>query len=91
LCSLGISWTLGGLIFTQAYYSLLFRRYKWLSLILYRAQVIYGGKLQGRISGEAQGPALLEHLEVKKGSRLQHVIIGQQVKLPADVIKENVK
>lgn len=52
---------------------------------------IYGGKLQGRISGEAQGPALLEHLDVKKGSRLQHVIIGQQVKLLADVIQENVR
>jgi len=52
---------------------------------------IHGGKLQGQISGEAQAPALLEHLEVKKGSRLRHVIIGEQVKLPADVMQENVQ
>jgi len=49
---------------------------------------VIGGSLQGHIVGTAEAPALLEQLAVKAGSRLAHVIIGKQVKLPADILFE---
>jgi hypothetical protein len=49
---------------------------------------ITGGKLAGRIEGEASAPALLESLIIKPGSHLSDVIIGDNVELPDDVILE---
>jgi hypothetical protein len=46
---------------------------------------LLGGQVVGKISGEAQAPALLEHLEIQAGSYLQYVTIGEGVKLVATV------
>ena len=44
-----------------------------------------GGRLASNISGDAQAPALLEHLEIQAGSYLEYVTIGDGVKLAADI------
>ncbi len=46
---------------------------------------IDGGAVQGEISGNPEGPALLKNLKVRKGSRLINVIIGENVELDDDV------
>jgi uncharacterized protein YjbI with pentapeptide repeats len=51
---------------------------------------IRGGYLQGCIRGDSESPALLESLTVLDGSCVDSVIIGQDVKLPDEVILKNV-
>ena len=46
---------------------------------------ISGGKLAGKISGDAKGPARLDNLTVTSGSCLTDVIIGEEVELAEDV------
>ena len=46
---------------------------------------LVGGDLQGKIQGDPAAPALLEDLEIQAGSYLEYVIIGDGVKLAADV------
>jgi hypothetical protein len=47
---------------------------------------IEGGAVQGEITGDDEGPALLENVTVQAGSRLSKVIIGKNVHLPQDVV-----
>ncbi len=47
--------------------------------------IIDGGAVQGEISGDPQEPALLKNLQVRTGSRLTNVIIGENVKLADEV------
>lgn len=46
---------------------------------------ITGGKVAGKISGDAKGPARLNNLTVTSGSCLTDVIIGEEVELAEDV------
>ncbi len=51
-----------------------------------------GGKLQGRILGDVQEPALLEDLTILPGSDIDNVIIGENVQITEDVkFGQNVK
>jgi len=47
---------------------------------------ITGGQLKGTIKGNADQPSRLESLTVSSGSSLEHVIIGADVEIAADVI-----
>ncbi|MEZ5672953.1 MAG: FG-GAP-like repeat-containing protein, partial [Thiotrichaceae bacterium] len=49
-----------------------------------------GGKLQGKIQGSPNKPALLEDTEIADGTHLSHVIIGKGVEMGDNVIMENV-
>ncbi|BAP54962.1 hypothetical protein THII_0665 [Thioploca ingrica] len=50
-----------------------------------------GGQLSGKITGEADGPALLENLTIKTGTLLSYVRIGNKVQLPENVALANVE
>jgi hypothetical protein len=49
-----------------------------------------GGILEGDISGESDGPAILRNLKIRKGSQLTDVILGEGVELNDDVTLINV-
>lgn len=52
---------------------------------------IKGGELRGKItSEEAQAPAQLENVNIKAGSTLENVIIGENVRVEANSTLENV-
>jgi nitrous oxidase accessory protein NosD len=42
---------------------------------------IEGGKLAGQITGDSQSPATLEKLQIKSGTQLSDVILGEEVKV----------
>jgi subtilisin-like proprotein convertase family protein len=47
---------------------------------------LIGGNLKGEIIGDADAPALLEHIRISVPSTLENVIIGDNVYLPEEVI-----
>jgi len=47
---------------------------------------LIGGNLKGEIIGDADAPALLEHIRVSVPSTLENVIIGDNVYLPEEVV-----
>jgi parallel beta-helix repeat protein len=52
---------------------------------------ISGGKLANNVSGEAEGLALLDNLEIQPGTHLSQVIIGDNVKLLQPVVLTDIE